>query len=62
MNTIELTESQFESLKFAIGVNIPIQNLTMQISDCRGFLEHFLGQEYEQIKDKDFVNFVCNKK
>ena len=54
---IELNSSQFESLKFALDIRIPVKGITVRINDYKDFIEHFLGSHYEQIKDNEFVSF-----
>lgn len=55
---ILLSESQFNSLKFLVGINYPVDTITLEIGRCSCYLREFFGDELDEIKT-DFV--MCTK-
>ena len=55
---ILLSESQFNSLKFLVGINYPVDTITLEIARCRNYLREFFGEEFKDIKT-DYV--MCTK-
>lgn len=55
---ILLDESQFNSLKFLVGINYPVDTITLEIGHCQGILREFFGEEFNKI-NTDYV--MCTK-
>ena len=55
---ILLSESQFNSLKFLVGINYPVDTITLEIGRCSCYLREFFGEEFNKIKT-DYV--MCTK-
>lgn len=55
---ISLNESQFNSLKFLVGINYPVDTITLEIGRCTNILREFFGDELDEIKT-DYV--MCTK-
>ena len=61
MNTITkilLSTDVFNSLKFLVGINYPVDTITLEIARCSCILREFFGDELNDIKT-DYV--MCTK-
>lgn len=61
MNTlykILLSTDVFNSLKFLVGINYPVDTITLEIGRCSCYLREFFGDELDEIKT-DYV--MCTK-
>ena len=55
---ILLSESQFNSLKFLVGINYPVDTITLEISSHGWCLREFFGNELDGI-ETDYI--MCTK-
>lgn len=61
MNTITkilLSTDVFNSLKFLVGINYPVDTITLEIGQCSLLLREFFGEEFNNIKT-EYV--MCTK-
>ncbi len=56
-----LNRSQFESLKYLIGINYPADTISLTVEENRGLLEHFLGTYMRNVNDTEMIIFRIEK-
>lgn len=62
MNTITkilLSTDVFNSLKFLVGINYPVDTITLEIEALTPYIREFFGDELSEIKS-DYVMCIRN--